>query len=148
VFSRLGFSNTPENGLGVPLPAGALSVFVVADGREQFQGGATVSAIPVGADVDVDSGQAFDVTVERTVLAFDRSGVRNENIDTTQKLVLSNGGARPATVELVETFRGEWRVTRESAPHSQLSAFQAMWRLTVPADGATELEYRAQIGPR
>ncbi len=98
--------------------------------------------------MEVDLGRSFDVTFERTVLDFNRSGARNQVVDTTQKLVLKNGGSRPATVEIVEAFRGEWRITRESAPHEQLSAFQVMWRLTVPARGEASVEYRAQVGPR
>ena len=88
------------------------------------------------------------MTFERTVLDFNRTGVRNENVDTTQRLTLKNGGSRPAIVEVVETFRGEWRILRQSADHTQLSAFQAMWKVTVPAGGETSVEYRAQISQR
>jgi hypothetical protein len=148
VTARLTIANETENGLGLPLPAGVFSSFEEADGREVFQGGATVTATPVGTEMVVEIGQSFDVTFERTVLDFTRTGTRNENIDTTQKLTLKNGGERPAEVEIIEGFQGEWRIVRESTPHEQTSAFQATWKLTVPANGETSLEYRAQIGRR
>lgn len=148
VTARLTIANETQNGLGLPLPAGVFSSFEEADGREVFQGGATVTATPVGAEMVVEIGQSFDVTFERTVLDFNRTGARNENIDTTQKLTLKNGGERPAEVEIIESFQGEWKIVRETAPHEQTSAFQATWKVTVPANGEASLEYRAQIGRR
>ena len=148
VTARLTIANEAKNGLGVPLPAGLFSSFAEAEGREVFQGGASVTATPAGGEVVVEIGQSFDVTFERTVLDFNRTGARNENVDTTQKLTLKNGGSRPADVEIVETFQGEWKIVRESSDHTQISAFQAQWLVTVPANGETSLEYRAQIGRR
>lgn len=148
VTVRLTIANETGNGLGVPLPAGLFSLFEAADGREVFQGGASVTATPVGTEMTVDLGRSFDVTFERTVLAFDRTGTRNQAVDTTQRLTLKNGGDRPAQVEVVENFRGEWKIVRDSARHTQASAFQAMWKVTVPAGGEASVEYRAQIGPR
>ena len=148
VTARLTIANETNNGLGVPLPAGLFSSFEQADGREIFQGGATVTATPVGGEMVVELGQSFDVTFERTVLTFIRTGSRNENVDTTQKLTLKNGGSRPAQVDIVESFRGEWKIVRESTAHTQTSAFQVMWQVTVPANGETSLEYQAQIGQR
>ncbi len=148
VTARLTIANDAKNGLGVPLPAGLFSSFEQVDGREVFQGGASVNATPVGGEMVVEIGQSFDVTFERTVLNFDRTGARNANVDTTQKLTLKNGGSRPARVEIVETFRGEWKIVRETTGHTQVSAFQSMWQVTVPANGEASLEYRAQIGPR
>ena len=148
VTARLTIANETNNGLGVPLPAGLFSSFEQADGREIFQGGATVTATPVGGEMVVELGQSFDVTFERTVLTFIRTGSRNENVDTTQKLTLKNGGSRPAQVDIVESFRGEWKIVRESTARTQTSAFQVMWQVTVPANGETSLEYQAQIGQR
>ncbi|NKB48855.1 MAG: DUF4139 domain-containing protein [Alphaproteobacteria bacterium] len=148
VLARLTIANETKNGLGVPLPAGLFSSFEEADGREVFQGGATVIATRVGGEMKVDIGQSFDVTFERTVLNFNRTGARNENVDTTQRLTLKNGGSRAAEVEIIETFNGEWKIVRESASHEQTSAFQALWRVKVPANGEASLEYRAQIGRR
>ena len=148
VNARLTIANEAANGLGVPMPAGLFSSFEEVDGSEVFQGGASVDATPVGSEMEVDIGRSFDVTFERTVLDFNRTGARNENVDTTQRLTLKNGGSRPAKVEVVETFRGEWRITRESAKHTQSSAFQAKWEVTVPAGGEASVEYRAQVGLR
>lgn len=148
VMARLTITNDEANGLGLPLPAGLFSAFAVIDGREVFQGGARVDATPVGKDMEVDLGRSFDVTFERTVVEFDRTGPRNQLVDTTQRLVVKNGGDTDVLVEVVEGFQGDWQIIRESAPHSQLSAFQAMWEVTVPARGSAEIEYRAQIGPR
>ena len=148
VTARLTIANETENGLGVPMPAGLFSLFEAADGREVFQGGANVIATPVGKEMKVDLGRSFDVTLERTVLDFNRTGTRNENVDTTQRLTLKNGGSRPTQVEIVENFHGEWKIVRGSAPHTQTSAFQALWTITVPAGGEASVEYRAQIGQR
>lgn len=148
VTVRLTIENETENGLGIPLPGGQFASFEEADGREVFQGGATVTATPVGGEMVVHIGQSFDVTLERTVLAFDRTGARNENVDTTQRLTVKNGGSQPARIEIVENFNGEWDITRETTSHTKLSAFQAMWPVTVPAGGEVSVDYRADIGPR
>ncbi|MDA1132596.1 MAG: DUF4139 domain-containing protein, partial [Proteobacteria bacterium] len=128
VPARLTIANEAKNGLGVPLPAGLFSSFEQAGGREVFQGGATITAVPAGGEMIVEIGQSFDVTFERTVLDFNRTGARNENVDTTQRLTLKNGGSRPADVEIVENFRGEWKIVTESSAHTQTSAFEAEWR--------------------
>ena len=148
VTARLTIDNETENGIGVPMPAGLFSLFEAAGGREVFQGGASVTATPVGTEMKVDLGRSFDVTFERRVLDFNRSGPRNQVIDTTQRLTLKNGGGRPAQVEIVESFQGEWKIVRDSAKHTRTSAFQAMWTITVPAGGEASVEYRAQIGQR
>jgi hypothetical protein len=148
VMARLTIANETKNSLGVPMPAGLFSLFEAADGREVFQGGASVTATPVGTEMKVDLGRSFDVTFERTVLDFNRTGSRNQVVDTTQRLMLKNGGSRPAQVEIVEAFQGEWKILRDSAKHTQTSAFQATWTVTVPAGGEASVEYRAQIGPR
>jgi len=148
VTARLTIANEESNGLGVPMPAGLFSSFEEVDGREVFQGGASVTDTPVGGEMEIDIGRSFDVTFERTVLDFNRTGARNQSVDTTQRLMLKNGGSRDAKVEVVETFRGEWQIIRESAKHEQTSAFQAKWLVTVPAGGEASVEYRAQVGPR
>jgi len=148
VMVRLTIANETSNGLGVPMPAGLFSLFEAIGGREVFQGGANVTATPVGLEMEVDIGRSFDVTFERTVLDFNRTGPRNLAVDTTQRLTLKNGGSRPAQVEVVEAFQGEWKIVRDSAQHAQISAFQAMWQVTVPANGEANVEYRAQIGQR
>lgn len=148
VTARLTIANEEANGLGIPMPAGLFSSFEEVDSREVFQGGASVMATPAGEEMEVVIGRSFDVTFERTVLDFNRTGPRNQSVDTTQKLTLKNGGARNAKVEVVETFRGEWRIIRDSAKHEQVSAFQAKWVVTVPAGGEASVEYRAQVGPR
>lgn len=126
-----------------PLPAGTVRVYGQdGAGNAIFLGQDTIRPLPVGEEARVTLGDSFDVTVERTVTEFQR--LSKEVTETARKVVLRNGGAKAATVRVIEPLPGDWSVTQESQPHEALDANRAQWTVEVPAGGETTLTFRVR----
>lgn len=143
--ARVKFKNWKDNP-GVPLPAGTARMYQKdSQGRLQFVGEDRVPDTAEGAEVTLTLGRAFDVTVHRGQTAFEWLDRKNRRSDSAHRIVLANGGDKPAEVRLEESLPGDWTITQESRRHSR-EANQAVWTLTVPAKGETVLTYRVRIG--
>jgi hypothetical protein len=126
--------NRPEEGLGVPLPAGAVQIFsAAADGRPLLIGETSIDDRAIGEDVEIEAGEAAGVTV---ALEEPRQGRNWED----HRLTVSNDHAVPVRYEAEfevgedERFRPRTRLpSRHGRP---------LWAVTVPANGSAILDYR------
>jgi len=126
--------NRPEEGLGVPLPAGAVQIFsAAADGRLLLLGETSIGDLAIGEDVEIDAGQAAGVMV---TLEEPDQGRRWED----HRLTVTNDHAAPVRYEAEfdvdegERFRPRQRLaSRHGRP---------LWAVTVPANGSATLDYR------
>ena len=101
VRQKVIFVNDAASHLGVPLPAGLMRAYVRdAEGALRFIGEDRIGNAPVGNEVALDLGRAFDVTVERQQTAFRQLGDRTT--ETAFTLKIRNGGLAPATVRVIE----------------------------------------------
>ena len=134
-----------ENG-SEPLPRGIVRAYMRDDtGEPQFLGEDMIEPAPPGSDLGVTIGQAFDVSVESTV-------VSSEKIDKVRtrygmSYLLRNAGTQPVTVELRQS--GFWRdgkVEAESLPSRRVDAYTYEWSVPVPANGETSLSFTADAG--
>jgi len=77
------FKNDVENGLGMPLPKGRFKLYKEnpKDGSTEFIGEDSIPHTAVGELVRIQSGEAFDITVESEVVAeYKRDGDEFEEI--------------------------------------------------------------------
>lgn len=173
--SVLRFSTARGDGLGDALPAGTVRVYMRdARGQPQFIGENTIGHTPMGSDLSLKTGEAFDVKVKPTVEKreriaseeWERSGkwrvtVNGKTTDytvdrtitywrTTMTYTVTNAKPVPVTVDVVQAGLDNWwsdtRVPSESIPGKQRSADERVWQVTVPANGETVLT--AQIDTR
>jgi hypothetical protein len=124
----LKFSSSKDGGLGDALPAGIVRVYMRdAKGQPQFVGENTIGHTPMGSDLAIKTGEAFDVKVkpvvekrekilsgewERTVrYRVTRPNGKTETTEvstqkeywrTTMRYVLTNARPQPVTVDLVQ----------------------------------------------
>lgn len=143
VTRALVFTNTEEEGAGVPLPAGTVRVYGQdSSGTPQLLGEDVLAHTPVGEEARLVLGRDFDVTVERRqdefVRASDRITISAHTIE------VRNAKATPVTVRLVEALQGDWEILEENSGHSRVDGAPE-WRVTVPAGGAAELTYRVRV---
>ena len=69
----LRFSTSREQGLGDALPAGTVRVYQRdARGNPQFVGESAIGHTPMGSELGLTTGQAFDVKVQPIVEARER----------------------------------------------------------------------------
>ncbi|MGI8611917.1 MAG: DUF4139 domain-containing protein, partial [Sphingomicrobium sp.] len=135
VNSVLRFSSSREQGLGDALPAGIMRVYQRdARGNPQFVGEHRIGHTPMGSDIGLATGQAFDVKVRPIV--EERTKLSSSRWRTRMRFELTNAGPRPVTIDLVQAgLYGDTRIVDQSMPSERLSADEARWRVTVPANG-------------
>ena len=142
----LKFVNSSSGGLGAQLPSGILRVYMRdAAGEPKFVGESSIPHTPRGSDLAVKTGEAFDVTVQPTL-------VKSEKVSTwrtryTMKYVVRNARAEGVTVEVVQP--GLWRdgkVLDESLASRRVNASTLAWDVAVPANGETELTFTVETG--
>jgi hypothetical protein len=131
----LQFSSARDQGLGDALPAGTVRVYMKDKrGNAQFVGENQIGHTPMGSDVAITTGQAFDVKIQPVVEKRER--MSGDRWRTTMRYSLSNARPQPVTVDLVQSgLWGDVRIVDESRKSTRRSADETMWRVTVPANG-------------
>ena len=166
VNSVLRFSSSRSAGLGDALPAGIVRVYQRdARGNPQFVGEHRIDHTPMGSDIGLATGQAFDIKVRpivdnRGTITFEqwrqtaryriwRSDGSAEILDvegpvgrtfyrTQMRYIVSNASPRPVTVDLVQAgLSWDTRVVQESLKSEKLNADEVRWQVPVPANGET-----------
>ena len=139
-----------------------------AKGQPQFVGENRIGHTPMGSQLSIRTGEAFDLKVrpvvegreridsdefrrsERYRVKVDGEPTRTVTVEnavtywrTRMRYELTNAGPAPATVEVVQAGLdpgyGDTRVPAESQPGEQRSRDQRVWRVTVPANGSASL---------
>jgi hypothetical protein len=144
----LKFSNNSKAGLGDQLPAGIMRFYMKdAKGQPQFIGENGLGHTPIGSELALPTGDAFDVKVKPVV-------EKRERIDkytwrTTMSYTLSNARPAPVKVDLIQDgfpWRYWWndtwidaRILAETLKSIKRSAETVMWQVDVPANGETKV---------
>jgi hypothetical protein len=131
----LRFSSSRDQGLGDALPAGTVRVYQRdARGNPQFVGESAIGHTPMGSELGLVTGQAFDVKVKPVVERRERLGT--DRWRTTMRYTLTNARPNAVTIDLMQSgLWGDTRITQESMPSERRSADDALWRVPVPANG-------------
>jgi hypothetical protein len=140
----LRLQNKAEEGLGKPLPGGAVTVFEPRpDGEPSLAGQARMNDTPVGVPVELQIGQSNAMTIAATqgeMTYFKRAG--RELLRSTVTLTVRNASGRSTPVE-IRLLQSRFKVLSESRPHARDNAF-ALWILQLPAEGEATLSYRIE----
>ncbi len=131
----LRFSSSRNQGLGDALPAGTVRVYQRdARGNPQFVGESGIGHTPMGSELGLVTGQAFDVKVKPVVERRER--INGTRWRTTMRYTLTNARPNAVTVDLMQSgLWGDTRIVEESMPSERRSADDALWRVPVPANG-------------
>jgi hypothetical protein len=165
--TMLKFSNGRSGGLGDQLPAGTIRVYVKdARGAPQFIGESAIDHIPMGSDIAISTGDAFDVKVKAEVvkrekiageewqraarfrITSSRTGTETVEVDTnptyyrtSMAYILTNARPAPVVVDLVQggldNGYHDTRAIDETVPGEQRSLDERVYHVTVPANGRT-----------
>jgi hypothetical protein len=128
------------------LPAGIVRVYMHdAAGEAKFIGENFLDHAPAGSDVAVKIGEAFDVTVQPTVVSSEK--VTRSRTRYSMSYSFRNAQPTAATVDLRQG--GLWRdgkVDTESLPSRRIDAQTLGWSVPVPANGETVLTFTVDTG--
>lgn len=136
--SVIKFSSSAEGGLGDALPAGTVR-FYQRDlrGDPQFIGESQIGHTPMGSELGLKTGDAFDVKVKATVVSRER--VSDRVWRTSMSYLLTNARPQPVTLDLMQRgldwYWDETRVLKESRKSERLDSDGVKWRTEVPANG-------------
>lgn len=139
-FSTSRANNPRGGGLGDALPAGTVRVYVRdARGQAQFIGENMIGHTPMGSSLDLRTGDAFDVKVKPVVERRERVGSATAGRwTTTMRYTLTNARPAAVVVDLVQAGLDggtDTRIISESLQSERRSAGEALWQVTVPANG-------------
>jgi hypothetical protein len=134
----LRFSTSRDGGLGDALPAGTVRVYIRdAKGQPQFIGENNIGHTPMGSALGLKTGEAFDVKVRPVVEKRERIGTYRWR--TSMRYTLTNARAAPVVVDLIQNgldnYYDDTRIESESLKSERRSSDEAVWKVTVPANG-------------
>ena len=125
-------------GLGDALPAGTVR-FYQRDlrGDPQFIGENSIGHTPMGSELGLATGLAFDVKVQATVVKRER--ISDHRWRTQMSYLLTNARSNPVTLDLVQRgldwYWDDTRIIEESRKSERLDSDGTRWRIEVPANG-------------
>lgn len=129
-----------KNETGRPLPRGVVRIYGRGDEALQLLGEDSIPHVADGGKIELQAGQAFDVTATRVQLRQDR--LAREQHAATWVVTVKNAKPRAVEVRVIEPMPGDWTIEEASRKHERLDAHRAVWTLNVPPRGETKLEYR------
>lgn len=136
----LKFSNSSKAGLGDQLPAGIMRFYMKdAKGQPQFIGENGLDHTPMGSELALPTGEAFDVKVKPVVEKRER--INDYKWRTTISYTLSNARPAPVVVDLIQDDFSwtDSRILAESQKSIRQSAETLMWQVNVPANAETKV---------
>jgi len=143
------FENKESSNLGMPLPKGIVRVYKNdKSGNAQFIGEDRIDHTPKNEEIKLKLGDAFDVTADKKQTDFKKAtalGKYSYAHVSNFEIVLKN--AKDVDVEVVvrEPIPGDWKMRSESHDHKKVAAGTAEWKINVPADGQTTLNYEVLV---
>ncbi len=140
----LDFENSDRNGLGMPLPKGVVRVYKRdKDGAQQFIGEDLIDHTPRDETVRIKMGEAFDVVGDRRQMEY--HVISTCVSESSWRIDLRNHKDEDVEVTLMEPVGGDWQILSSSHPYTRLDAWTFSMTPTVPANGATTVEYRVRV---
>lgn len=164
--SRIAFSSSKNQGLGDALPAGTVRFYQRdSEGTPQFIGENAIGHTPMGSELSLVTGEAFDITVKAEVekretitsdewektaryRVTDGAATRTITLErpktyyrTTMRYTLTNAKDEPVEVQVTQTglnrswWADDFRVTAEDIKGEQLNADRRRYTIPVPAEG-------------
>jgi hypothetical protein len=135
----LKFSSSRDQGLGDALPAGIVRVYMKdARGNAQFIGENGIGHTPMGSELGIKTGEAFDVKVHPVVEKRER--MTPSRWRTSMRYTLTNARPEAVTVDLVQSgldfYWDDTRILSESMKSERRSSNEVLWRVPVPANGS------------
>lgn len=125
--------NSEENGLGQAFPDGKIQVFNKKGGLLNFTGEHTLPQTPNGKDLDIVSGEAFDLRVKRSTKTHNIKNDAGKLIaqEITVTLAFTNGKEEDAKIYMHEHIHGE-KTLLESSIELPLDENEQVFEVVVP----------------
>jgi len=139
------FTNSKDNQLGIPLPAGKVRVYKrdEADKALEFIGEEQIDHTPKDEDLSLRIGNAFDIVGERKQTDF-KVEVGRHWMQETIEIKVRNHKKQDAVIRVKEPLYRwvNWKITETNVKeYKKLDSQTVAWDLPVKADGEVTLTY-------
>ena len=144
VITYFNYKNSKSGGFGVPLPSGTASIFQVEkDDFLVLLGEFTMNATPVGKEVDIQTGVAFDLTGKRIQKEIKRiSRTQREEI---YEITVKNAKKTPVEVKIIEHLYGDWNISQSSHTYNKKDSHTVEFQLNIAPSSESVLLYTVRI---
>jgi len=143
------FDNKETAKLGMPLPKGIIRVYKKdSQGNAQFVGEDKIDHTPKNETLRLKLGDSFDVTADKKQTDFKalpRPAKGNSLFESAYEIVLKNAKKERVTVTVQEPIPGDWKMLKENHASQKATSNTAVWKIEIPAEGKTILNYRVQV---
>jgi hypothetical protein len=137
----LRLENKTSEGLGKPLPSGALAVMETTGGRPAFAGEQAMRDVPVGQPFDLAIGQAMDVSVRPRLVEETKATATAKRTRRTYEVALANAKSGPITIEVRHPrYQSGFKVISEPKRHD-IRDGAAAWRFTLSPNSRETVRY-------
>ena len=143
VYIMREFRNSEADHLGMPLPKGRMRFYRRdSDGSLQFIGENVIPHTPKDETVRVYTGNAFDITAERTRTDFHVDSAQHF-IDESYLIKLRNHKKEAVKVQVVEhMYRCDnWTISAKSTGYSKKDSHTVEFTASIPPDGEQVVTY-------
>jgi hypothetical protein len=141
---RMRFANSKAGGMGDQLPSGVVRIYMRdTRGQPQFVGEDHIGHTSAGSEMALKIGDAFDVTIQPTLLQTRKITKRKTEYDMSYVV----RSAREAPIVVTLRQDGLWRqnqVLKESIAGRRTDSDSFAWDVPVPANGETTLNFTAE----
>ncbi len=138
------FKNEEKAGLGMPLPAGTVRVYLSdSKGGIQFVGEDNIQHTPKDETLKIYVGDAFDVVCERKQTDYKK--LASNLYEMEFEISLRNHKEVPVTVEVREPLGGDWEIVNSNFTAAKLDARTVGFEVPVAKDGTSKLTYRVRV---
>jgi hypothetical protein len=142
------FDNSKQNGLGSPMPAGELRVYRLDGDQPEFLGESTIGHTPENENIEIVTGNAFDITANKVRLERDESGVHylgGRVIRESYAIAINNRKKSDVVIQVSEMIAGpDWKIIESNFPHKKTAALEAQWDIPLKAEETVSLNYTAE----
>ena len=143
VYIMREFRNSEADHLGKPLPAGIMRFYRRdSEGRLQFIGENKIQHTPKDETIRVYTGNAFDITAERTRTEF-KTDNSQRWLDESYLIKLRNHKKEAVQVEVVEHMyrRDNWIISANSPAYIKKDSHTVEFTADIPPDGEQTVTY-------
>ena len=141
------FKNTPENGLGLPMPEGRIRFYREddTDKRPEFTGENNIEHTPQGETLRIKTGEAFDIVAERKRTDFKLQNNRDQ-AEEEFEITLRNRKKTAVEVRVIEKlYRGlNWEIIERTDAFEKRDAQTIEFRILVQPDEEKKTTYRVR----
>ncbi len=139
------FTNSEDNNLGMPLPAGIMRLYKEdSEGSLQFIGEDKIEHTPKDEEIRLEIGEAFDVVAQR--IQTDYKEITTKIYESEWEITLRNHKEEDITVSIVEPLYGNWEVVSSTHPYEKVDAFTIRFDVDVLKDAEVNVKYRIKVG--